>query len=170
MVGIARTILDSIPRVTHGARLQVVPKLATPVGREAIAIGDDPSEVRHIPGHALDRAGLCLLIVNAGVEEVVVAEIGLLGRLGRPRITMREPLLHDAGRWPRPLAPGESVVAYFASTIRRHHVLPQMRRAFVADEDGRMFTGASPALRYFVREFADYADRRRLGPPRQQAG
>lgn len=169
MVGIARTILDAIPRVTLGARLHVVPKLATPVGREAIAIGDDPKEVRHIPGHSLDRAGLCLLIVNAGVEPIVAAEIGLLGRLGRPRVTMREPLLHDAGAWPRWLDPGESVVAYFASTIKRHHLLPQMRRAFVADDDGRMFTAASPALTYFVREFAEHGVPRRLGAPQQQA-
>ena len=40
MVAIARTILNALPRVTHGARLHIVPKLATPVGSEAIALGD----------------------------------------------------------------------------------------------------------------------------------
>jgi hypothetical protein len=168
MVSIARTILNALPRVTHGARLHIVPKLATPVGSEAIALGDGPNEMRHIPGHALDRSGLCLLIVNAGVEPVVVSEIGLMGRLGRPRVTMREPLLHDARAWPRELDPGDSVVAYFASSIKRHPVLAQMRRAFVADDDGRMFTAASPALTYFVREYAEGGrGRRLLGPPRR---
>jgi len=168
MVAIARTILNALPRVTHGARLHIVPKLATPVGSEAIALGDGPNEMRHIPGHALDRSGLCLLIVNAGVEPVVVSDIGLMGRLGRPRVTMREPLLHDAGAWPRELMPGDSVVAYFASSIKRHPVLAQVRRAFVTDDDGRMFTAASPALSYFVREYAVGAGRRRLlGPPRR---
>ena len=166
MVSIVRTILNALPRVTHGARLHIVPKLATPVGSEAIALGDGPNEMRHIPGHALDRSGLCLLIVNAGVESVVVSEIGLMGRLGRPRVTMREPLLHDARAWPRDLDPGESVVAYFASSIKRHSVLAQMRRAFVVDDDGRMFTAASPALTYFVREYAE-GGRRLLGPPRR---
>ncbi|MDA0368943.1 MAG: hypothetical protein O3C65_11700 [Proteobacteria bacterium] len=166
MVGIARTLLNALPRVTHGARLHVVPKLATPIGREAIALGDTANEMRHIPGHALDRSGLCLLIVNAGVESIVVSEIGLMGRLGRPRVTMRDPLLHDAGDWPRHLEPGESVVAYFASTIKRHPVLPQVRRAFAADDDGRMFTASSPALHYFVREYAEYAAVRRVAGPR----
>ena len=120
-----------MPRVTRGVQLHVVPKLATPVGSEAIALGDGPNEMRHIPGHALDRSGLCLLIVNAGIETVVASEIGLMGRLGRPRVTMREPLLHDARGWPRRLLPGDSVVAYFASSIKHHPVLAQMRRAFV---------------------------------------
>jgi hypothetical protein len=170
MVGIARAILHALPRITHGARLHVVPKLATPVGREAIALGDGPNEMRHIPGHALDRSGLCLLIVNAGVEPVIVSEIGLMGRLGRPRVTMREPLLHDSRAWPRCLQPGESVVAYFASNIKRHPVLPQVRRAFVADEDGRMFTASSPALHFFVREYAEYAAIRRLAAPPESLG
>ncbi len=168
MVAIARSILNAIPRVTLGARLHIVPKLATPVGSEAIALGDGPNEMRHIPGHALDRSGLCLLIVNAGVETMVASEIGLMGRLGRPRVTMREPLLHDAGAWPRVLDPGDSVVAYFASTIKRHPVLAQVRRAFVVGDDGRMFSASSPALTYFVREYAaGTSGRRLLGPPRR---
>lgn len=168
MVAIAQTILNAMPRITHGACLHIVPKLATPVGSEAIALGDSPNEMRHIPGHALDRSGLCLLIVNAGVEPVVVSEIGLMGRLGRPRVTMREPLLHDAGAWPRELDPGDSVVAYFASSIKRHPVLAQVRRAVVTDESGRMFTSSSQALSYFVREYAEGAGRRRLlGPVRR---
>lgn len=167
MVSIAQTILNAIPRVTRGAQLHVVPKLATPVGSEAIALGDGPNEMRHIPGHALDRSGLCLLIVNAGIETVIASEIGLMGRLGRPRMTMREPLLHDARGWPRRLAPGDSVVAYFASSIKRHPVLAQMRRAFVVDGDGMMFTATSPGLTYFVREYAENVrDRLVLGPPR----
>ena len=168
MVSIAQTILKAMLQVTRGARLHIVPKLATPVGSEAIALGDGPNEMRHIPGHALDRSGLCLLIVNAGVEAVVASEIGLMGRLGRPRVTMREPLLHDARAWPRNLEPGDSVVAYFASSIKRHSVLAQMRRAFVVDDDGRMFTAASPALTYFVREYAEGGRGRLvLGPPRR---
>ena len=168
MVAIARTILNAMPRLTHGARLHVIPKLATPVGSEAIALGDGPGEMRHIPGHALDRSGLCLLIVNAGIETVVASEIGLIGRWGRPRVTMREPLLHDARAWPRRLEPGDSVVAYFSSNIKRHSVLAQMRRAFVVDENGMMFTAVSPALTYFVREYAQGSwGRRVLGPLRR---
>ena len=155
MVSITQTILNALPRATCGARLHIIPKLATPVGSEAIALGDGPNDMRNIPGHALDRSGLCLLIVNAGVEAIVASEIGLMGSLGRPRVTMREPLLHDARTWPRHLEPGDSVVAYFASSIKRHSVLAQMRRAFVVDNDGKLFTASSPALTYFVREYAE---------------
>ncbi|MSO64946.1 MAG: hypothetical protein EXQ85_03955 [Alphaproteobacteria bacterium] len=134
-------------------RVQVVPKLAVPVGAEALALGDNPADVSRVPGQALERSGLCLMIVNAGIEPVVVVEIGLMGRFGCLRITMREPLLHDRGGWPRHLEPGESVIAYFASRVRHHEVLSQMRQAFATTEDGVNWIGASPALRYFVRAF-----------------
>jgi hypothetical protein len=77
-------------------------------------------------------------------------------------------LLHDARAGPRHLEPGDSVVAYFSSSIKRHSVLAQMRRAFVVDDDGRMFTATSPALTYFVREYTEGGrGRLLLGPPRR---
>jgi len=136
-------------------RLQVVPKLAVPVGNEALALGDRPTDVTRAFGPALDRSGLCLMIVNAGVEPITVVEIGLIGRFGSPRISAHEPLLHDRGPWPRQLAPGDSVVAYFPSRIRHHEVLGSMRRAYATTADGGQWTGTSLALRYFVRAFPD---------------
>ena len=116
-------------------RLTVIPKLAVPVGREAIAMADRPADIAALRGETMSRAGLCVMIVNSGVEPVTVVEIGLSGRFGHPRIVMRDPLLHDTKPWPRRLRAGETVVAYFASDIAGHHVLPAMRRAFASSLD-----------------------------------
>lgn len=76
-------------------RVTVIPKLVVPVGREAIAMANRPTDFDEMPGRAMSKAGLCVMIVNSGVESVTVAEIGLSGRFGQPRIVMRDPLLHD---------------------------------------------------------------------------
>ena len=132
-------------------RLTVVPKLVVPLGREAIAMADRPADVATVPGMTMSKVGLCVMIVNSGVEPVTVVEIGLVGRFGHPRIVMREPLLHDNKPWPRRLRAGETVVAYFASDIAGHHVLPAMRRAFAGSLEGATWLGASPALSWYVR-------------------
>ncbi len=141
----------NLPRVFRSAsRFQVVPKLAVPVGREAFALGDRPDEIGNVPGHDLGQSGLCLMIVNNGLEPVTVAEVGLNGRFGRPRIVMREPVVVDGKPWPRRLRAGESVVAYFAAELKKHHLLGQMRRAFAASGDGLTWEGHSPALVWFT--------------------
>jgi hypothetical protein len=140
-------------------RLQVVPKLAVPLGAEALALGERPQDYGQFRPR-LGRSGLCLMIVNAGLEPLTLVEIGLEGRFGSPRISMHEPLFHDAGQRPRELGPGDSVVAYFASRLRHHEVLAQMRRAYVTTADGRVWSGTSPALRYFVRAFPNRRRRR----------
>ena len=144
-------------------RLTVIPKLVVPVGREAIAVADRPADIAALRGGTMSRAGLCVMIVNSGVEPVTVVEIGLSGRFGHPRIVMRDPLLHDTKPWPRRLRAGETVVAYFASDIASHHVLPAMRRAFASSLDGASWSGASPALSWYVRaRMPMWARRRRF--------
>ncbi len=132
-------------------RLQVVPKLAVPVGREAFALGTRPDENTNVPGHDLEHAGLCLMIVNAGIDPVTVGEIGLMGRFGRPRVVMRDPQVPDGRGWPRRLRAGESVITYFPGELRRHHLLNQMRYVFAQTDDGRTDTGRSPAVSWFIR-------------------
>lgn len=149
MLGLWRRLSAEEDRV----RLEVVPKIAVPVGAEAIALGHDPRELAAVPGQAMDRSGLCVMVVNAGLVPATLVEIGLESRFGPPRILMRDPLFHDRTAWPRTLEPGESVVAYFASSLRRHASLGAMHRAYVTTRDNETFTGTSPALTYFVREF-----------------
>jgi hypothetical protein len=133
------------------ASLTVIPKLVVPIGREAIAMADRPADIASVRGGTLSRAGLCVMIVNSGVEPVTVVEIGLSGRFGQPRIVMRVRLLHDNKSWPRRLRAGETVIAYFAHDVAGHHVLPAMRRAFATSLEGASWSGASPALSWYVR-------------------
>ena len=53
-------------------RLTVIPKLVVPVGREAIAVADRPADIAALRGGTMSRAGLCVMIVNSGVEPVTV--------------------------------------------------------------------------------------------------
>ena len=131
-------------------RVTIIPKLIVPVGREAIAIANRPTDFDEMSGRTMSKAGLCVMIVNSGVEPVTVAEIGLSGRFGQPRIVMRDPLLHDTKPWLSRLRADELVIAYFTSDIIGHHVLSAMRRAFASSLDGDPWSGASPALLWYV--------------------
>ena len=148
-----RRLLRSFRAEDERVRLEVVPKIAVPVGTEAVALGHDPRELAAVPGQAMNRSGLCVMVVNAGLVPATLVEIGLESRFGPPRILMREPLFHDRMDWPRTLEPGDSAVAYFASSLRRHASLGAMHRAYVTTQDNETFTGTSPALRYVVGEF-----------------
>ena len=67
------------------ASLTIIPKLVVPIGREAIAMADRPADIASVRGGTLSRAGLCVMIVNSGVEPVTVVEIGLSGRFSASR-------------------------------------------------------------------------------------
>ena len=144
-------------------QLWVRPQVAYGISREALVLTDSPRELRALESQRVSSPTLCLQIGNTGREAVIVDEVGLVGWFGRPRIGMREPLLHDGKPWPRTLAPGETVIAYLTPDIQTHSVLPAIRFAYALSERGENWIGASAAIPYFV---ARTAPRSRRGQER----
>ena len=89
-------------------------------------------------------------LANASREPITVDEVGLTGWFDRPRIGMREPLLHDRKPWPRTLEPEETVIAYLTPELMNHSVLPSLRFGYALSDQGETWVGASAAIPYFV--------------------
>ena len=136
--------------VDRERHLWVRPQVAYGISREALALTDSPRELRALESRRISSPTLGLQIGNTGREAIIVDEVGLVGWFDRPRIGMREPLLHDGKPWPRILAPGETVIAYLTPDIQNHSVLPSIRFAYALSERGETWIGASAAIPYFM--------------------
>ncbi len=131
-------------------RLWVRPQVAYGISPEALVLTDRPRELRALEPRRISSPTLCLQIGNAGREPITVDEVGLAGWFDRPRIGMREPLLHDGKPWPRTLAPDETVIAYLTPAIQSHSVLPSIRFGYALSDRSEIWIGASAAIPYFV--------------------
>lgn len=137
-------------RADRERRLWVRPQVAYGISREALVLTDRPRELRALEPRRVSSPTLCLEIGNAGREPIAVDEVGLSGWFDRPRIGMREPLLHDGKPWPRTLAPEETVIAYLTSSIQSHSVLPSIRFGYALSDRSEIWIGASAAILYFL--------------------
>ena len=124
--------------------------MAYGVSRETLILTDRPRDLRALEPRRVSSPTLCLQIGNGGREPVTVDEIGLVGWFDRPRIGMREPLLHDGKPWPRKLAPDETVIVYLRPEIQNHSVLPSIRFGYALSDRSEIWIGASAAIPYFL--------------------
>lgn len=125
-------------------------RLAHAIGRATIAIGDSPTDFRGLGANRLAPLGLCVVVSNTDRFPVTITEVGLTRGEEGPQISLREPLLHDRGPWPRTLAPGEEVVAHFGSGLETYPLLAEVRRSYAATLDGRYILGDATALQHFL--------------------
>jgi hypothetical protein len=95
-------------------------------------------------------------VVNMSKFAVIVDEVGLLPRWSRTRLALSNPILPDAGKWPRKLEPRESVTTNFELTrLLNAEGLLSVRRAYASTVCGTTCYGSSGALRELVRRLRD---------------
>ena len=123
------------------------------------AIDRDRVRLRVVPQHAIPvgpgmdkRVRMCIEVTNLSTFPLTIAEVGVLFRGTEKRGVVVQPIILDAGQFPRRSEARTAFSAYLSPDAFLSHGAAQIRCAYAKTACGVVAKGDSPALRQMVEE------------------